>query len=698
LLIGINRYERLGQLTYCEQDMEDLKQRLIVAGFPDQNLRLLTAREKDESLRPTKDNIQNELRDLVRKAETGDLVVVAFSGHGACLSDVSYLCPAGARAADPSRTMIPVALVYQQLEQSKADHRLLIVDACRNDPRQPSQRDAGAPNIDLGDFAKSLEDPRTGILALVSCSPGQTSMENDELKHGVFTHFIIDGLSGSASSKDGPVTLLGLCDYVTTRTQEYVQQKYPGRAQKPVIRGDTPNCEIIPASRFTRPRFVVRRGSETGPFAEGAEVSLWYQLSNEAEWRQFGSARTDDQGSAQLAMILSDAQNAQGRFDVRVQWKNKTPRWLLPGFPKTFPPVLVIPADGRTYRLELSKAKVGGHPEGWSGSNYVSVGNWKGVPSLRCNAQEAFPHNLRLKLPEQVLEGDFFVEIELGGDDVRDAGLKLSLLDAGEQAVVPLSIRGRYSGVWRLGLANVKETPANAYSRLLRDPPVAFRLERRGNVYTASCLAAGSEPATFQAESASPFSGMELEFGRRDVHVLNLRAGPLGGVDVPVDAPRSGIWQFVPQGGSLKDWRYFGGDLGRYRWESPSLNIGGACSMEIVVAGTSLARKPQGARLHVTLRGRGDGPDFPLLFVIQGQFAEVMLPGVWQRAIPAKGQAVVLRLEQEQEVLRVLVDGQPAASCSCKGFLGIGGVCLDGYTPDGWTLRSVRAASDGERP
>ena len=46
------------------------------------------------------------------------------------------------------------------------------------------------------------------------------------MKHGVFTHFLIQGLEGKAADKDGVITILDLYKYVSKETQGYVKTKF----------------------------------------------------------------------------------------------------------------------------------------------------------------------------------------------------------------------------------------------------------------------------------------------------------------------------------------------------------------------------------------------------------------------------------------------------------------------------------------
>ena len=43
------------------------------------------------------------------------------------------------------------------------------------------------------------------------------SIEDDKLRHGIFFHFVLEGLKGKAKNEDNKVTWARLADYVTTQ-------------------------------------------------------------------------------------------------------------------------------------------------------------------------------------------------------------------------------------------------------------------------------------------------------------------------------------------------------------------------------------------------------------------------------------------------------------------------------------------------
>ena len=64
-------------------------------------------------------------------------------------------------------------------------------------------------------------------MLLSSCKPGQISMEDKEFGHGVFMHFVLEGLAGKADANgDQIVSLQELYKFAEQETKIYVAHKY----------------------------------------------------------------------------------------------------------------------------------------------------------------------------------------------------------------------------------------------------------------------------------------------------------------------------------------------------------------------------------------------------------------------------------------------------------------------------------------
>jgi hypothetical protein len=143
--------------------------------------------------------------------------------------------------------MIAVDDVYRKFGACRAALKLLLVDACRNDPRPPGKKSA-TPDADRRSLGASFERPPDGIVVLTSCAPGQISWEDEELKHGVFMSYVLKGLSGDADgNRNGRVTLGELYDYAGSETKLYVANRYRD-LQVPAQRGEINGIFELPRS------------------------------------------------------------------------------------------------------------------------------------------------------------------------------------------------------------------------------------------------------------------------------------------------------------------------------------------------------------------------------------------------------------------------------------------------------------------
>ncbi len=184
LLIGVEDYMRLDRLHYSGADMRALREQLIACGFPQRQIILLDDKAGENRFRPFKSAIDEQLELALKMVGRGDLLVIGFSGHGVYLNGKSYLCPVDARLADAD-SMICVETLYQRLAKCPAALKLVLVDACRDDPRPSGDKSIG-PAPELGPLGRALERPPEGIYCLTSCAPGETSKEDARLGHGVF--------------------------------------------------------------------------------------------------------------------------------------------------------------------------------------------------------------------------------------------------------------------------------------------------------------------------------------------------------------------------------------------------------------------------------------------------------------------------------------------------------------------------------
>ncbi len=281
LLIGVQRYDGTGlrNLDYAENDVNQLARTLKDQGF--QEIILLTrseARRTDRDfLEPTAENVRSYLKNLLARMAKEDTLLVAFSGHGVQFKadGAMYFCPAQTNLAK-RESLVSLDEVYTALNEKVPGRKVLLVDACRNDPA-----DGLGANDPDSVTRPQVPDPPGGTVALFSCSKGQRAFESLKHKSGFLFHTIVEGLrGGAADTKTGEVGWLDLAKYVQrTLPAAVTAEKGPGAVQMPEIRG-TLRGELILArvksqNRPIQPGRNVRRddvGTEPPTFDDPSEL------------------------------------------------------------------------------------------------------------------------------------------------------------------------------------------------------------------------------------------------------------------------------------------------------------------------------------------------------------------------------------------------------------------------------------------
>ncbi len=224
-------------LKYCVEDVTNLAAVLKSKGY---DLTLLTDEvgRNDKTLSPTKANIEREIRRVLDAAKPGDTVLLAFAGHGIQFAGdkEAYFCPIDARPLQTRvDSLVSTSSIYEAMKACHASSRVLLVDACRNDPDPTRGRGAESGELRERGIDPLTARPPRGIAVFFSCDAGQKAFENDELKHGIFFHHVIEGMSGRAVDQDNEVTTNSLSGYVGKRVKTTMKKFNPDRLQQPSI-------------------------------------------------------------------------------------------------------------------------------------------------------------------------------------------------------------------------------------------------------------------------------------------------------------------------------------------------------------------------------------------------------------------------------------------------------------------------------
>ena len=247
LLVGVQKYDGTGMsnLRYCENDVSRLAEVLRGEGYGYRRVVLLTRTEAQKNIDrddilPTAENIREQLHALLEGCKAEDTILLGFAGHGVQLKKDGkfYFCPAKCNIDKPE-TLVSLDAIYDELKGCKAQAKILLVDACRNDPLDRRGEDDRLSSV----TRPLIPDPPGGTVALFSCSKGQVARENEKLGHGYLFKFLIQGMEGDrqvVNARTGEVGWAKLAAYVADEVRDQVKEDYgPKGLQTPEIKGES---------------------------------------------------------------------------------------------------------------------------------------------------------------------------------------------------------------------------------------------------------------------------------------------------------------------------------------------------------------------------------------------------------------------------------------------------------------------------
>jgi protein-disulfide isomerase len=201
ILVGISKYQNMESLPFVRNDLEDMKNYLLLRGGFDQVYVIADEVATSELIETYMMNtFRNELGSR-------DRLLFYYAGHGADPpgGTTGYLQFTRARLGDFAQYVLPISRVYEWSRVNKAAHMLYLLDTCASglafSPR------AGASSADLIQVL-SRGGSRTVVTA------GTAEEKTFELKdvkgkgNGVFTRALLAALENGTGQQTTPAFLL----------------------------------------------------------------------------------------------------------------------------------------------------------------------------------------------------------------------------------------------------------------------------------------------------------------------------------------------------------------------------------------------------------------------------------------------------------------------------------------------------------
>lgn len=190
LIIGIDHYPRIGNLSGCVHDAQSVFEVLERHGDRKPNFKqpkLMTCSKAGEEI--TKDDIKEAARELFK--HQAEIALIYFAGHGYVEDTGGYLCASDSKSGDDGFSLNDLITFANN---SPATNRIIILDSCHSGV-------AGARDV-----KRKMAELEEGMTILSASNADQYAMEVEGGGAGVFTTLFVDALEGGAANLVGDVT------------------------------------------------------------------------------------------------------------------------------------------------------------------------------------------------------------------------------------------------------------------------------------------------------------------------------------------------------------------------------------------------------------------------------------------------------------------------------------------------------------
>jgi len=233
IIIGISNYKTLPKAEFANDDARIFYDYAIRAlGVKPENIKLLVDADAEEVeiIKAFKTWLPSRVRS------TTD-VYVFYSGHGLPTQDGQglYLLPLRADRDFISRTAIQFQEINADLQAAKPKSVTIFMDACYSgQTRSGETLIANARPVALKAEKKLFPDSFTVISA---SQADQIASSSPDLKHGIFSYYLMKGMEGDAdANRDGKITLGEMQAYLVENVGR--QAGMMSRKQEPQLIGD----------------------------------------------------------------------------------------------------------------------------------------------------------------------------------------------------------------------------------------------------------------------------------------------------------------------------------------------------------------------------------------------------------------------------------------------------------------------------
>lgn len=250
LLIGIDTYldPDINNLKFAERDINALHDVLVsYAGYDPKNVIVMLTSDPEPRNRPTRNNILMALQWLSMNLSTEDSLMIMYCGHGDTHGDVNFLVPMDGKKSLLEDTAIRFSRLFEWLDRCEAGSQMVFIDSCHSGGLASNERGSRGMQVVSTSINKEMDRyVAAGRAVVTSSSRDEVSYECVDLQHGVFSYFLIQGLSSSQADLNGDriLTVYEIGHYLRQKVSEWCRDHRKVPSQTPRLRFNDLSGEI----------------------------------------------------------------------------------------------------------------------------------------------------------------------------------------------------------------------------------------------------------------------------------------------------------------------------------------------------------------------------------------------------------------------------------------------------------------------
>ncbi len=226
VIVGVAKYNHMPVLNYTDDDAYRMFAHLMSPQGGALGKEQITILIDEDA---TKKKILQTMQQTFAKADSNDMVLLYFSGHGLKGAFLPF-------DFDGFNNKLFHEEVKTVFNASNAKFKICIADACHSGSLDGFAARGGTTTAStvIANYYKAFEEVGSGTALLLSSKAEETSLESSGLRQGIFSHFLMRGLEGEADiDNNAIVTIQELHNYIYVNVRAYT-----GNWQTPVLEGN----------------------------------------------------------------------------------------------------------------------------------------------------------------------------------------------------------------------------------------------------------------------------------------------------------------------------------------------------------------------------------------------------------------------------------------------------------------------------